>query len=53
MEKKQYIQPRVNLEIVEIEYSIAAGSAATSPENESGSVGEQWDTQNESKGFDW
>ncbi|MCS3556141.1 MULTISPECIES: hypothetical protein [unclassified Sphingobacterium] len=54
MKKKNYIQPRIEAEVIEIEYSIAAGSAAqTSTQSESGSIGESWQVEDSSRSIDW
>ncbi|MYZ59126.1 hypothetical protein EH151_04380 [Elizabethkingia anophelis] len=52
IEKKEYIPPVIEVEIIEMEYGIAAGSGTTKPGN--GGVTEEWGTdEDDGTSVDW
>jgi len=46
--KMKYVSPQLNVEEVEMEQGIAAGSAAVKPGSSSNEVKSQWDTGSDS-----
>ncbi|HFK5571636.1 TPA: hypothetical protein ACG0AO_003465 [Elizabethkingia meningoseptica] len=54
IQKKEYVAPQFELNVVKMEEGIATGSAKVVPTNTSGEVYEQWDTNpQDTRPIDW
>ncbi|MEH7888577.1 hypothetical protein [Elizabethkingia meningoseptica] len=53
LNKKEYQPPVIKISFIEMEYGIAAGSAITTPSNDNGQVKEEWETEDDSRPFEW
>lgn len=52
--KKVYVAPEIRVSLIELEESIALGSAMVQPQNSAGQVKEEWnDGPAVSQGFTW
>ncbi|MDV3926434.1 hypothetical protein CMT52_13205 [Elizabethkingia anophelis] len=48
--KRKYLPPKIEVDFIEMEQGIAAGSATVIPTNSSGQVQEEWTTGNDTTG---
>ncbi|MCT4216558.1 hypothetical protein J2O08_13510 [Elizabethkingia anophelis] len=48
--KKEYVPPVIDVNLIEMEYGIAAGSASTNPSNDQGEIKSEWDQGNDISG---
>ncbi|ATL43439.1 hypothetical protein OZ664_10820 [Elizabethkingia sp. HX WHF] len=52
--KKEYLPPSIEVDEVELEQGIAAGSAVVAPTTVDGDVSQQWDTDTDTTGtYNW
>ncbi|WP_407481830.1 hypothetical protein [Elizabethkingia meningoseptica] len=51
--KKEYQPPVLKISFIEMEEGIATGSALTTPSNNNGQVQDEWDTEDDSRPFEW
>ncbi|WJK00209.1 hypothetical protein [Elizabethkingia anophelis] len=45
--KKEYLPPNVTIDLIEMEYGIAANSVITAPQGENGNVQTEWENEDD------
>ncbi|WP_244892989.1 MULTISPECIES: hypothetical protein [Elizabethkingia] len=52
--KKEYLPPSIEVDVIELEQGIAAGSAVVVPTTVNGDVSQEWDTDTDTTGtYNW